>query len=108
MYVTPTLPTIEPWFVSAKPWMLQSERQFLPGRPVDLNSATWAHDFNETKTLGAKNSTTRTSQQTLMARFWAATGDWPVRAVRAIARERAAANRELRREAGKARAIVLG
>jgi hypothetical protein len=70
MFVIPTLPTIEPWFISAKPWMLQSERQFLPGRPVDLKSATWAHDYNETKSLGAKNSTTRTSQQTLMARFW--------------------------------------
>ena len=70
LFVTPALPTIRPWFVSSKPWMLSSNQQFLPGPPVDLHSATWAHDYNETKSLGGEHSATRTAEQTLMARFW--------------------------------------
>lgn len=70
MFVVPALPTISPWLIASKPWMLKSNRQFLPDRPVSLNSAVWARDYNETKSLGAKNSSKRTPEQTIMARFW--------------------------------------
>jgi hypothetical protein len=33
----------------------------------------WARDYNEIKALGAKNSTSRTAEQTEIARFWEAT-----------------------------------
>lgn len=54
-----------------KPWFLKSASQFRPGPPPALESAIWAHDYNETKTFGAANSTMRTPEQTDIARFWA-------------------------------------
>jgi hypothetical protein len=33
----------------------------------------WARDYNEIKTLGAENKSTRTPEQTEIAQFWAAT-----------------------------------
>jgi hypothetical protein len=47
--------------------------QFRPGPPPALTSAVWARDFNEVKSLGARNSTTRSAEQTEIARFWEAT-----------------------------------
>ena len=44
--------------------------QFRPGPPPDLASDTWEKDFLEVKSLGAKNSTARTAEQTEIARFW--------------------------------------
>jgi hypothetical protein len=35
-----------------------------------LNSDTWTRDFNEVKTLGAAIGSTRTAEQTDIARFW--------------------------------------
>jgi len=37
-----------------------------------LTSESWARDYNEIKALGAKNSTTRSAEQTDIARFWEA------------------------------------
>jgi hypothetical protein len=54
-----------------KPWFLKSPSQILPPPPPALDSALWAHDYNETKNLGSVNSTARTSEQTDIARFWA-------------------------------------
>ena len=39
--------------------------------PPALTSTDYADDFNKTKELGAKNSTTRTEEQTTIAQFWA-------------------------------------
>ena len=39
------------------------------GRPA-LTSATYARDYNEVKSVGGKVSTTRTEDQTQIARFW--------------------------------------
>jgi hypothetical protein len=39
--------------------------------PPALTSAQYAADLNEVKSLGAVNSTTRTAEQTNIARFWA-------------------------------------
>ena len=49
---------------------LTNGSQFRPAGPPALTSAQWAADFNEVKTLGAANSTHRTAEQTLIARFW--------------------------------------
>jgi hypothetical protein len=70
LFIVPALPTIPTWFLASKPWLLTDSKQFLPDRPPELKSPKWARDYNETKSLGGKDSTTRTPQQTLLARFW--------------------------------------
>lgn len=49
-------------------------RRFLMEPPPALSSARYAADFDETKQVGAINSTTRTAEQTLMARTWHGVG----------------------------------
>jgi membrane-associated phospholipid phosphatase len=44
--------------------------QFRPSGPPTLNSDKYAADFNQVKTLGAKNSPVRTTDQTEIAQFW--------------------------------------
>jgi hypothetical protein len=44
--------------------------QFRPPGPPPLTSETWAKDFEEVKTLGRKDSATRTPEQTDVAHFW--------------------------------------
>ncbi len=51
-------------------WVLDKPSQFRPGPPPDLASETWENDLREVKMLGAKNSTTRSAEQTEIARFW--------------------------------------
>jgi len=70
-YVPTTLPDIAHW-PGRKPWTLTSADQFRPGPPPSLTSAVWARDYNEIKALGAKQSTQRTAEQTVIARFWEA------------------------------------
>jgi hypothetical protein len=56
----PTTPTTIPAYLwSGRPWLMSSVSQFRPKAPVDLASAAWARDFNETKTLGGRDSTAR-------------------------------------------------
>ncbi|HEX6163627.1 MAG TPA: vanadium-dependent haloperoxidase [Vicinamibacterales bacterium] len=50
-------------------FVLGSGRRFLMEPPPALSSARYAADFNETKSLGSVNSTTRTAEQTQMARL---------------------------------------
>jgi PAP2 superfamily len=52
------------------PFMLLSASQFRPGPPPALNSAQYAADYNEVKSVGAVNSSTRTADQTQAALFW--------------------------------------
>jgi len=44
--------------------------QFRPPGPPALNSPRYAADVNQVKVLGRANSTNRTAEQTLIARFW--------------------------------------
>jgi hypothetical protein len=53
------------------PFAIPSAKQFLPPTPPALNSAEYARDFRMTKSLGARNSTTRTPLQTQIGNFWA-------------------------------------
>jgi hypothetical protein len=52
------------------PFALSSGSQFRPREFYPINSAEYAADFNKIKELGAKNSTTRTADQTQQAWFW--------------------------------------
>jgi hypothetical protein len=52
------------------PWTMSSGSQYRPGAPNALNSAQYAADFNEVKTLGSLGSTLRTADQTDIAKFW--------------------------------------
>ncbi len=45
------------------------------GAPPALTSAAYAADFNEVKSIGAVNSTTRTAAETALANTWAAVGN---------------------------------
>ena len=69
LYV-PTVIPIAPQWPQRKPWVMASADQFRPGPPPNLTSDLWARDYNEIKTLGAKNSTTRSAEQTAIAHFW--------------------------------------
>ena len=51
-----------------------SGRRFLMEAPPPLASARYATDFNETKAVGAADSTARTAEQTQMARLWHGVG----------------------------------
>lgn len=73
VYVPTVVPLVSQW-AQRKPWLMTSASQFRPGPPPDLKSEQWASDYNEIKAIGAKNSKTRTQDQTDIARFWEATG----------------------------------
>ncbi len=53
------------------PFALDTGSQFRPVAPPDLTSETYTNDFNQVKALGKIDSTTRTAEQTQIARFWA-------------------------------------
>jgi hypothetical protein len=69
----PTAPTppIGPYLGLMRPFSLDSADQFRPHGPPALESKRWARDYNEVKEIGSSTSTTRTTEQTLAARFWA-------------------------------------
>jgi hypothetical protein len=56
------------------PFATASGTQFAPNPPPAMTSAEYAADFNEVRELGSAASTTRTADQTLVARLWAGVG----------------------------------
>jgi hypothetical protein len=67
----PFEPPLTPQWDQVTSWAMTSLDQFpLPGPPA-LDSAEYAADFNDVKSLGASNSTTRTYDETQYAHFWA-------------------------------------
>ncbi len=56
------------------PFATTHSRQFGPLPPPALTSAQYAADFNEVKEVGHVDSPSRTDDQTLVARLWAAVG----------------------------------
>jgi len=54
------------------PFALRSAGQFRPVPPPPLTSFTYASSFNEVKSLGSASSTSRTADQTQIAKFWGA------------------------------------
>ena len=73
VYVPTTVPAVPQWPGRNPCWNMTSASQFRPGPPPALDSALWARDYNEIKAVGARQSTTRTAEQTAMARFWETT-----------------------------------
>ena len=72
VYVPTTIPVASQW-PKRKPWLMTEAAQFRPGPPPALASETWARDFNEVKSLGARVGSARSAEQTEIARFWEAT-----------------------------------
>ena len=70
----PTPMTVASMWPQLKPFAIPSPSHFRPQPPIALTSEQWAADYNEIKSLGARNSTMRSPQQTENARFWLATG----------------------------------
>lgn len=71
----PTPPAFQsmatPQLATMMPYAIASPSQFRPAGPPALNSAQYAADFNETKTLGSATSSSRTAEQALIANYWA-------------------------------------
>jgi hypothetical protein len=57
---------------AVRPWVLRSADQFRPPPPPALSSSRYAAAIAEVQSLGQDSSTTRTADQTQVARFWAA------------------------------------
>jgi hypothetical protein len=65
-----SLPAILAQWVSVTPFVLRSSAGLdLKGAPA-LTAAQFARDFEEVRSVGARNSTTRTADQTAAAIFW--------------------------------------
>jgi hypothetical protein len=59
-----------PWVGGVKPFFMQSSSQFRSAPPPALDSAQYAAEFNEVKSLGRATGSTRTDDQTYRARWW--------------------------------------
>ncbi|MFM6021877.1 MAG: vanadium-dependent haloperoxidase, partial [Dolichospermum sp.] len=64
-------PALLPQWGQVTPFALTSGDQFRPDGVPALNSADYTIEFNQVKDLGKNNSTTRTADQTEIAKFWA-------------------------------------
>jgi membrane-associated phospholipid phosphatase len=63
---------------SITPFVLGSGQQFRPAPPPPITSAAYARALNEVKSLGQDSSTTRTADETTLAKFWGAAPIWNV------------------------------
>jgi hypothetical protein len=64
------LPAVLPGWGKVTPFVLRRSTQFEPEGPPPLSSRRYARDYNEVKTIGAQYSSTRTPEQSTIARFW--------------------------------------
>jgi hypothetical protein len=64
---------LDPGWGTVRPFFLREGSQFRPGPPPTLTSPQYARDFNEIKEIGSATSSTRTQDQTDLARFWVST-----------------------------------
>jgi hypothetical protein len=63
-------PAAVPQWGHVTPFGIPGDSAFRPPPPPALNSPEYTAAFNEVKSLGAANSTTRTAEQSQIARFW--------------------------------------
>ncbi len=70
---TPTglQPAVLPQWPNVQPWAMTSGSQYRPDASPALSSAAYATALNEVKVIGSATSSTRTSDQTDIAKFWA-------------------------------------
>ena len=64
-------PGLLPQWGNVKPFGLSSAAAFLPAPPPSLDSLAYAEEVAFVQAIGSANSTVRTADQTLVARFWA-------------------------------------
>jgi hypothetical protein len=69
-YIQPPVKRVYNWGTVMKPYVLLSNHQFRQPGPEAVNTLTYATDYNEVKTKGAKVGSTRTVNEAMMARFW--------------------------------------
>lgn len=83
-------PPLTPWLGQMVPFTMTSAAQFFPDEGPDaLDSEEWIDDYNQVKSLGAKNSTIRTPEQTEIGLFWTEhTGQQYSRAFRNLATQK--------------------
>ena len=60
------------WIAYVKPFLVESPSQFRSDGPNALASHAYAAEFAEVKAVGARNSATRTADQTEQALYWGA------------------------------------
>jgi hypothetical protein len=72
-YVPTASPLSAAWG-GVRPFGLKSGDAVRPPAPYPLAGAAWAKDYEEIRRIGAKTASTRTAEQTDIARFWALTG----------------------------------
>jgi membrane-associated phospholipid phosphatase len=65
-----TAPVFTNWD-DVTPFVLDNAAQFRPGPPPSVTSQAYIQALNEVKSLGQNTSTTRTADQTEIAKFWA-------------------------------------
>jgi membrane-associated phospholipid phosphatase len=63
-------PAVFTHWSNVTPFVLQNADQFRSAPPPALTSAAYAQAINEVKSLGQDSSTTRTAEQTVIAKFW--------------------------------------
>lgn len=59
------------WGTVVQPFALQNNEQFRPEGPYPVTSPEYAVEYNEVKAKGARVGSTRTEEETALARFWA-------------------------------------
>ncbi len=64
------LPGLLPGWGQVQPFAISSASAFQPPPPPAFNSPQFVADLQEVESLGSKNSTTRTADQTAIAQFW--------------------------------------
>jgi len=60
------------------PFVLNSGSQFRPAPPPPITSPAYAAALNQVESLGQNSSTTRTADETTLAKFWGAAPIWNV------------------------------
>lgn len=68
-WVGASLPSLDPYWLAFRPWVMPTASALLPPPPVPLNSDRYARDYDEVRRLGSRTSTERTRQQTLVALY---------------------------------------
>jgi hypothetical protein len=83
------LPAAAPFLGQVVPFTMRSASQFRPEGPPRLGSRQYVRDYDEVKSLGEKQSLTRTPEQTATALFWEPLAGtvWPA-SIRRMATER--------------------
>ncbi|HSM15343.1 MAG TPA: vanadium-dependent haloperoxidase [Thermoanaerobaculia bacterium] len=73
VYVPTTVPVASEWG-RVRPWLLEDGAALRPAAPLDLAGEQWARDYAEIRSVGGRESTQRSAEQTDVARFWTITG----------------------------------